>query len=275
MGVACYGTHLSFNFTAGLEDTLDVMLLDLFAQCAAVQMVLRVQGRNQSSWVGIGHGHLRGHLLWGDKILKGVELKGDCTDKREIKDLSYDRWKMRWTCLLTCCQAKFWLEDPGSLDDALACLDHLTLDLALQARMGHKYLNYHHDMVGSISKETCQFCLEECEQFIHHECKCPALARVCLDTVQGHQLYRPVMLMKVDHIGRAVERRAEQVKFTGGLATPGINVLQCLPPTGAGKDPTYNYFFLLLGYSFPLRYRFNKQRQATEAEKKVLNSSND
>ncbi len=48
--------------------------------------------------------------------------------------------------------------------------------------------------------------------------------------------------MKVDRIGKAMERKTEQVKFTGGITTPGINVhkaLRCLPPTGAGKDPTW------------------------------------
>ncbi len=56
-------------------------------------------------------------------------------------------------------------------------------------------------------------------------------ARVCLDTVQGHQLNRQsldlyglVRLMEVDHTGKAMEMRTEQVKFTGGLAMPGINV---------------------------------------------------
>ncbi len=60
-----------------------------------------------------------------------MEIKGDRTDKREIKDLFYDRWKMRWTRLSTCRQTKFWLEDPGSLGDALARLDRPTLGLAL------------------------------------------------------------------------------------------------------------------------------------------------
>ncbi len=80
--------------TAGMA-ILDVMLLDLHAQCAAVQAVVRVRGRNQSGWDGISHGHLRGHLFWGDKILKGMGLKGDRTDKREIKGLFYGMSKAR------------------------------------------------------------------------------------------------------------------------------------------------------------------------------------
>ncbi len=95
------------NPTSGLEAALDVMPLNLYAQCVAVQAVLRVQSRNQSSWDGIGCSHLRVHLFWGDKILKGVEVKGDRTDNREIKDLFYGRWKMRWTHLSTCHQTKF------------------------------------------------------------------------------------------------------------------------------------------------------------------------
>ncbi len=217
--------------TAGLEAALDVMLFDWYVQCMAVQAAPRIQSRNRSSWDGIGRGHLRGHLFWGYRILKGAEIKGDCTDKREIKDLFYDRWKMRWTHLSTCHQTKFWLEDPGSLGNALTHLDHLTLGLALQAITGHNYLYYHHNITGNISKQVCWFCQEEREEFIHLACKCPTLARVCLDTVQGHQLnrqpldlYGPVRLTKVDLTGKAMERKAEQAKFTGGLATPGINV---------------------------------------------------
>ncbi len=78
-----------------LDWQLPWMLFDLYVQCIAVQVVLRVQSRNQSSWDGISCRHLRGHLLWGNKILKGVEIKGDRTDKRDVKDLFYDRWKMR------------------------------------------------------------------------------------------------------------------------------------------------------------------------------------
>ncbi len=225
-------THVCHSTpTAGPEAALDVMSLDLYVQCKAVQAVLRVRSRNQSSWDGIGCGHLRGHLFWGDNILKGVEIMGVCTDKREIKDLFYDRWKVRWTCLSTCCQTKFWLEDPGSLGNALAHLDHPTLGLALQAITEHNYLYYHHNVTGNISEQICRFCQEKHEEFIHLVCKCPALARVCLDTVQGHQhnrqpleLYGLVRLMKVDLIGKAMERRAEQVKFTGELTTPDINV---------------------------------------------------
>ncbi len=52
-----------------------------------------------------------------------------------------------------------------------------------------------------------------------------------LDTVQGHQLNRQpldlyglVRLTKVDLTGKAMERRAEQVKFNGGLTMSGISV---------------------------------------------------
>ncbi len=89
-------THVRCSIpTAELEAVLDVMPLYMYAQCTAVRVVLRVRSRNQSSWDGIGCGHLRDHLLGGDKILKGVEIKGDHTEKREIKNLFYDRWKVR------------------------------------------------------------------------------------------------------------------------------------------------------------------------------------
>ncbi len=108
------------------------------------------------------------------KILKGVEIKGDHTDKREIKDLFYDRWKMKWTRLSTCHLTKFWLEDPSSLGDALARLDCLTLGLALQATTGHIYLNYHHtsNITGNVSEQICWFSQEEHEEFTHVQVPC-------------------------------------------------------------------------------------------------------
>ncbi len=120
--------------TAGLEAILDVMLLDLFAQCVAVQVVLRVQDKNQHSWEGIRHGRLRGHFFWGG-------------------------WNSRMTIQISR-QTKLWLAAPGGLGDTLACLAYLTLGLALQAIAGHDYLNYHHNVVGKISEQIC--CLFIC-----------------------------------------------------------------------------------------------------------------
>ncbi len=128
------GAHPNVHWstpTAGMEAALDMMLLDLHAQWAAVQVIIQIWGRNHSCWDGIGHGRLRGHLFWGGKILRGVDLAGDHTDKWKAKDLFYDKWMMRWSDLPTCCQTKFWLEDPGCLGDTLARLDCLTLGLAL------------------------------------------------------------------------------------------------------------------------------------------------
>ena len=147
-----------------------------------------------------------------------MDPTGDHTDKWKAKDLFYDKWKTRWSDLPTCHQTKFWLEDPGCLGDALARLDSLTLGLALQAITGHNYLTYHHN-IGSTSEKTCRFCKESQEEFIHLACKCPALARVRLDAVRGHQLNRKLLdlhglvrFMKMDCIGKAMEQRAEQVK---------------------------------------------------------------
>ncbi len=54
---------------------------------------------------------------------------------------------------------------------------------------------------------------------MHLTCECPALAKVRLDTVRGHQLNRRpldlhglVRFMKMDCIGKVMEQRAEQVK---------------------------------------------------------------
>ncbi len=103
--------------TAGMEAALDMMPLDLYAQCAAVKATIRIWGRNSSYWDGIGCGRLRGHLFWGGKILRGMDPVGDLTEKWKVKDLFYDKWKTRWSDLSTCRQTKFWIEDPDCLGD--------------------------------------------------------------------------------------------------------------------------------------------------------------
>ncbi len=135
--------------TAGLEAILGVMPLDLHSQCVTVRAAYRVQGQNQNRWDGIGRGCLEGHLFWSNQLLKRVDM-GDCanSNKRAIQDLFHDRWTECWKHLTTCCQTKYWIDDPGSIGDAMACLDHLTLSTISQALTGHNYLNYYHHIPG-------------------------------------------------------------------------------------------------------------------------------
>ncbi len=203
--------------TAGLEVILGVMPLDLHTQCVVALAVYRVWGRNQSRWDGIERGHLQGHLFWDNQLLEQVDM-GDCanSNKRAIQGLFHDRWREHWKHHTTCRQTKYWIDDPGSIGDATACLDRLTLSTVLRALTGHNYLNYHHHITGSISKQSCRFCREGREEFIHLACECPALAMECLGSVRGlwlsrnpPDLYGLVRLTKVNRIGKALERRAE------------------------------------------------------------------
>ncbi len=93
--------------TAGMEAVLDMMPLDLHAQYAAIKAIIRIRGGNRSCWDGIGCGCLRGHLFFEGKILRGVDLAGDHTDKWKAKDFFYDKWKMRCSDRPTCRQTKF------------------------------------------------------------------------------------------------------------------------------------------------------------------------
>ncbi len=211
MAHVCHSTP-----TAGLEVILGVMPLDLHTQCVAAWVAYRVQG--QSTRDGIGRSCLRGHLFWSNQLLKQVDT-GDCTNsnKRAIQDLFHNRWRECWKYLTTCHQTKYWIDDPGSTGNATACLDHLTLSIVLQALTGHNYLNYHHHIAGNISEQNCRFCREGHEEFIHLACrKCEALTTEHLGSVWGlwlsrnpPDLYSLVRLTKVNHIGKALERRAE------------------------------------------------------------------
>ncbi len=143
--------HVCFSTpTSGLEAVLGVW----YAQCVAVQTAFRNRGRNQSSWDGIGWDHLRGHLFWSGKLLEQMNLGDDLKiGKGTIKELFHNRWRAKWKCLTTCCQTKYWLDVPGSIGDAVACLNCPTLSVVLQTLMGHNYLNYHHHMVGNFSEQ--------------------------------------------------------------------------------------------------------------------------
>ena len=203
--------------TAGLEAILDIMPLDLHTQCVVVRAAYRIRGRNRDRWDGIGHGRLRGHLFWSNQFLEQVDM-GDCvnSNKRAIQDLFHKKWRECWKHLTTCCQTKYWIDDPGSLGDATARLDRLTLSTVLQALTGHNYLNYHHHIAGNSSEQNCRFCGEGREEFIHLACECPALATERLGSVRGLRLsrnppdlYGLVRFTKVNCIGKALERRAE------------------------------------------------------------------
>ncbi len=207
----CYSTP-----TAGLEVILGIMLLDLHTQCVAVQVACRIQGQNWDKWDCIGRSHLRGHLFWSKWLLENVDPNDHSIFKRAIKDLSHDRWRECWKHLTTCHQAKYWIDNPGSIGDTTACLDHLTVSMVLQALTSHNYLKYHHYIVGIFSEQICRFCKEEREEFVHLTCECPTLAMECLSSIWGLQLSRNppdlcglIRLTKVNHIGKALERRAE------------------------------------------------------------------
>ena len=154
--------------TAGLEAILGVVPLDLHTQCVAAQAAYRIRGQNQDRWDGIGRGCLRGHLFWSNQLLNRVDM-GDCvnSNKRAIQDLFHEKWRECWEHLNTCCQKKYWIDDPGSLGDATARLDCLTLSTVLQALTGHNYLNYHHHIAGNFSEQNCRLnifikCLDVC-----------------------------------------------------------------------------------------------------------------
>ncbi len=118
--------------TAGLEAILGIMPLDLHTQCVATQAACRIRGQNQDRWDGIGCGHLQGHLFWSKWLLEQVDLNDHTNfNKTAIKDLFCNRWRECWKHLTTCCQTKYWIDDPSSIGNATACLDRLTLSIVL------------------------------------------------------------------------------------------------------------------------------------------------
>ena len=144
--------------TAGLEAILGIMPFDLHTQCVVVQMACKIQGQNRGQnrgkWDGIGRDHLQDHLFWSNQLLEQADLNDRANfNKRAIKDLFHNRWRERWKHLTICCPTKHWIDDPGSIGDATAHLDHLTLSTVLQALTGHNQLNYHHYIAGNFYKQ--------------------------------------------------------------------------------------------------------------------------
>ncbi len=159
------------------------MPLDLHTQCVMTQVACRIRGQNRDRWDGIGCSHFWGHLFWSKQLLEQVDLNDHANfNKRAVNDLFHDRWRECWKHLTTCCQTTYWIDDPGSIGDAMAYLDCLMLSIVLQALTSHNYLNYHHYIAGNFSEQICRFC-KELEEFIHLTCECPALAMERLSSV--------------------------------------------------------------------------------------------
>ncbi len=193
------------------------MIKNKVALSVATQAACRIRGRNRDRWDSIGQSHIQSHLFWSKRLLEQVDLN-DCANlnKRVIKDLFRNRWRECWKDITTYHETKYGIDDPCSIGNAMAHQDCLMLSILLQSLTGHNYLNYPHYMAGNFSEQIRRFCKEEHVEFIHLVCKCPALATECLGSIRGLQLrrnppdlYGLVRLMKVNHIGKALERRAE------------------------------------------------------------------
>ncbi len=88
--------------TADPEAILDVMLLDLFVQCAGVLVVLRVWDRNQRSWDGIPGGgvDLAHQALMSVKPLNVCHKLGQEKTQPRVTPLSCE-FHSFWETLLT------------------------------------------------------------------------------------------------------------------------------------------------------------------------------
>ncbi len=94
-------------------------------------------------------------------------------------------------------------------------LGRATLSNVIQALTGHNYLNYRCSQMDRSLSETCRFCGEGCEEFIHLAHECPALAKEQLEHIYELQVSTPpnlaslVRLTRVNHIAKAMEGRTE------------------------------------------------------------------
>ncbi len=139
---------------------------------------------------------------------------GDCinSNKRAIQDLFHEKWRERWKHLTTCHQTKYWIDNPGSLGDATARLDRLTLSTVLQALTGHNYLNYHHHIAGNFSVERdvrSSYTLHASAQHLPQNASTPYMASGLVEILQTSMVLCLVRFTKVNRTGKALERRAE------------------------------------------------------------------
>ncbi len=97
--------------------------------------------------------------------------------KNQIETFFQNKWQIRWKNLGSCRQTKFWISKPGIMGKQIQMLGRATLSNVIQALTGHNYLNYHCSQMDRSLPETCRFCGEGHEEFIHLARECPALAK--------------------------------------------------------------------------------------------------
>ena len=135
--------------------------------------------------------------------------------RNQIETLFQNKWQIRWKNLSSWRQTKFWISKPGIMGKQIQMLGQATPSNVIQALTGHNYLNYHCSQMDRSLSETCRFCGEGHEEFIHLTCECPALAKDRLEHIYELQLSTPpnlaslVRLMRVNRIAKAMEGRTE------------------------------------------------------------------
>ncbi len=103
----------------------------------------------------------------------------------------HNRWSPQCQQLSCCYQTKMWISMLGIMGKGINLLRHIPLSTVIQALTGHNYLKYHCSKVNKFPRETCHFCGEECKEFAHLACECPALTRDHLASIHDLQLSTP------------------------------------------------------------------------------------
>ncbi len=89
-----------------------------------------------------------------------------------------------------------WISKPGIMGKQIQMLRRATLSNVIQALTGHNYLNYHGSQMDRSLSETCRFCGEGREEFIHLAHECPALAKERLEHIyELHLVHLPTLLV--------------------------------------------------------------------------------
>ena len=95
--------------------------------------------------------------------------------KSLTRNLTLERWKLRWTESTTCRQTKVFFPEPKhKLSKELLRLNRHDLGLCIRHLTGHSFLRYHQSKVNPATDPICRSCLEAREESSHVILECPA-----------------------------------------------------------------------------------------------------
>ena len=118
-----------------------------------------------------------------------------CEIKSLARNLTTDKWKLRWLESTDCRQTKIFFPEPNQkLSKELLHLNRTDLGLCIRHLTGHSFFRYHRSKVNPAIDPKCRHCQEAREESAHIILDCPAFKE---ERLQCFWEYQPTSITVV------------------------------------------------------------------------------